>query len=159
MRNRRNIAGVCALGVALMTAPMLAPPAGGTDAPAKPAGGEDTAMAAISSGDRVIARALFSAQIPSARPEDRMPLEDIADMRRSGRSWLDVFNEMKGRELVAERNLGRLIAKQSSRDSNGALVLSAPPEKDRAVLVEAGFERGADGDTGGQAEEKARPMD
>lgn len=163
MRNRHHIASVSVVGLLLLAAPLLPLPADGADGPTKPKAETraDSALAGISAGDRVIAHALFSAQVPGIRPEARMPLEQIAAMRRDGRSWLDVFTEMKDRELVQERNLGRLIAKQSNRrSSDGALVLSAPPQKGGAVYVEAGLDGGED--VGGAADaagqQKAPPM-
>lgn len=168
MRNRHHIASVSVVSLLLLGAPMLPLPADGAEGSisTKPesATRADSALATISAGDRVIARALFSAQVPAVQPEDRMQLEQIAAMRRDGHSWLDVFSEMKDRDLVQERNLGRLIAKQSNRrTTDGALVLSAPPQKKgSAVYIEAGLDGGSDAAAGNSAapqQPKAAPMD
>lgn len=166
MRNRHYIASVSVVSLLLLGAPMLPLPADGAEdsMSTKPesAARAESALATISAGDRVIARALFSAQVPTVRSEDQMRLEQIAAMRRDGRSWLDVFSEMKDRDLVQERNLGRLIAKQSNRrTADGVLVLSAPPQKKgSAVYVEAGLD-GNDAVAGNSAapqQPKAAPM-
>lgn len=148
MRNRRHIAKVSAIGLLALGMPGLIDAAGGAkttqqqpgaEAPASSTASSETAD--LSSGDKVIVDALYRAQV--VPPKDGAPLSrgEIAAMRHDGQSWLQVFAEMKDRGLVRERNLGRLIAKQSGREETTDTVAADAPKNKDGDYVEAGLKR------------------
>jgi len=68
------------------------------------------AFESLSAGNKRIATALFEAQTTagSATP---MTLEQIAQERRSGRKWGDVFQEMKSQGLIQAETLGQVLGR------------------------------------------------
>lgn len=65
----------------------------------------------LSPGDQKIARALFQNQSTGEASVNTKPLslDEIAAMKLSGQGWARVFDEMKSRRLVRQRNLGQVV--------------------------------------------------
>lgn len=73
------------------------------------------AFTKLSPDDQKIAQALFEAQKVGATPgtTKALTLDDIAAMKESGKGWGVIFQEMKGKGLVQEKNLGEVVSKYS----------------------------------------------
>jgi len=69
-----------------------------------------SAFESLSAGNKRIATALFEAQT-TAEGVTRMTLEQIAQERRSGRKWGDVFQEMKSQGLIQAETLGQVLGR------------------------------------------------
>ena len=69
----------------------------------------------LSPGNQKIARALFEAQ--SSDAASKLSLDDIATMKRGGKGWGEVFQEMKAQGLVQDKNLGQAVSKYSAKPS------------------------------------------
>src|SRR5262245_24926311 len=66
-----------------------------------------SAFESLSQGNKRIATALFEAQTTSGSTP--MTLEQIAQERRSGRKWGDVFQAMKSQGLIQAETLGQVL--------------------------------------------------
>ena len=69
-----------------------------------------TAFESLSAGNKRIATALFEAQT-TANGATPMTLEQIAQERRSGRKWGDVFQAMKSQGLIQAETLGQVLGR------------------------------------------------
>jgi hypothetical protein len=69
-----------------------------------------TAFESLSAGNKRIATALFEAQTPldGATP---LTLEQIAQERRNGQKWGDVFKAMKAQGLIQAETLGQVLGR------------------------------------------------
>jgi hypothetical protein len=73
----------------------------------------------LSTGNQRIARALFDAQAAVAVPAPSGPssssksltLDEIAAQKQNGTTWGQVFNAMKSRGLLRERDLGQVVSR------------------------------------------------
>ena len=70
-----------------------------------------SAFASLSQGNKRIATALFEAQNTTASGATPMTLEQIAQERRSGRKWGDVFQDMKSQGLIQAETLGQVLGR------------------------------------------------
>ena len=70
-----------------------------------------SAFESLSPGNKRIATALFEAQNTSANNATPMTLEQIAQERRSGRKWGDVFQAMKSQGLIQAETLGQVLGR------------------------------------------------
>ncbi len=70
-----------------------------------------SAFDSLSPGNKRIATALFEAQNTSANAATPMTLEQIAQERRSGRKWGDVFQAMKSQGLIQAETLGQVLGR------------------------------------------------
>jgi hypothetical protein len=70
-----------------------------------------SAFESLSPGNKRIATALFEAQHTSASGATPMTLEQIAQERRSGRKWGDVFQVMKSQGLIRAETLGQVLGR------------------------------------------------
>jgi hypothetical protein len=70
-----------------------------------------SAFESLSQGNKRIATALFEAQTTSADGSTPMTLEQIAQERRSGRKWGDVFQAMKSQGLIQAETLGQVLGR------------------------------------------------
>ena len=70
-----------------------------------------SAFESLSQGNKRIATALFEAQTTSAGGSAPMTLEQIAQERRSGRKWGDVFQAMKSQGLIQAETLGQVLGR------------------------------------------------
>jgi hypothetical protein len=78
-----------------------------------------TAFESLSAGNKRIATALFEAQT-TASGATPMTLEQIAQERRSGRKWGDVFQAMKSQGLIQAETLGQVLGRYDrARHSRG----------------------------------------
>lgn len=68
-----------------------------------------TAFEQMTPGNRLIAEALFAAQMPDDGMRSSWPLTRIAMERAAGQSWGDVFQEMKGENLLRADTLGQVV--------------------------------------------------
>jgi hypothetical protein len=71
----------------------------------------ERAFESLSPGNKRIATALFEAQNTSASGATPMTLEQIAQERRSGRKWGDVFQAMKSQGLIQAETLGQVLGR------------------------------------------------
>jgi hypothetical protein len=70
-----------------------------------------SAFESLSPGNKRIATALFEAQTTTAGGTTPMTLEQIAQERRSGRKWGDVFQAMKSQGLIQAETLGQVLGR------------------------------------------------
>lgn len=70
-----------------------------------------SAFESLSQGNKRIATALFEAQNSSPSGVTPMTLEQIAQERRSGRKWGDVFQAMKSQGLIQAETLGQVLGR------------------------------------------------
>ena len=68
------------------------------------------AFESLSPGNKRVATALFEAQNTTAGVTP-MTLEQIAQERRSGRKWGDVFQDMKSQGLIQAETLGQVLGR------------------------------------------------
>lgn len=110
----------------------------------------------LSLGNQTVASALFQAQRsvvaamsangskPASRP---LGLEEIAEKRRGGQAWGQIFREMKALGLVQEKSLGQVVAKyQQAADAPLGMVAS-----DNGGTKFNALEVGSNGFAGGAA--------
>ena len=69
------------------------------------------AFESLSPGNKRIATALFEAQNTTTSGATPMTLEQIAQERRSGRKWGDVFQDMKSQGLIQAETLGQVLGR------------------------------------------------
>ncbi len=103
-----------ALGVLMVAAAMGA----SAEAQSKPATQPElasvpspSAFESLSQGNKRIATALFEAQNTSSSGATPMTLEQIAQERRGGRKWGDVFQDMKSQGLIQAETLGQVLGR------------------------------------------------
>ena len=70
-----------------------------------------SAFAQLSPGNRRTAIALFEAQQTSSTSAQRLTLDQIAQERRSGKSWGEIFRAMKSQELIQAETLGQVLGR------------------------------------------------
>jgi hypothetical protein len=70
-----------------------------------------SAFESLSQGNKRIATALFEAQKTTDGGPMPMTLEQIAQERRSGRKWGDVFQAMKSQGLIQAETLGQVLGR------------------------------------------------
>jgi hypothetical protein len=70
-----------------------------------------SAYESLSPGNKRIATALFEAQSTTAGAAAPMTLEQIAQARRDGRKWGDVFQDMKSQGLIEAQTLGQVLGR------------------------------------------------
>jgi hypothetical protein len=68
------------------------------------------AFEALSSADQKIARALHAAQKSASATRSLLTLDQIAWRKRGGLGWGEIFNTMKARGLVREKNVGQVVS-------------------------------------------------
>jgi hypothetical protein len=102
-----------ALGVLMLVATM-----GAAEAQSKSAAQPElasvpspSAFESLSPGNKRIATALFEAQNTTTSGATPMTLEQIAQERRSGRKWGDVFQDMKSQGLIQAETLGQVLGR------------------------------------------------
>jgi hypothetical protein len=78
------------------------------------------AFESLSPGNKRIATALFEAQTTSASGATPMTLEQIAQERRSGRKWGDVFQAMKSQGLIQAETLGQVLGRYDRARHSGS---------------------------------------
>jgi hypothetical protein len=84
---------------------------------------EGRAFDALSPGNQKIARALFEAQ--QAGTTTPLSLDEIAELKRDT-GWGRVFQEMKSRGLLREKNLGQIVSRSHRPASErGTLITTA----------------------------------
>lgn len=70
-----------------------------------------SAFESLSQGNKRVATALFEAQKTTDGGPTPMTLEQIAQERRSGRKWGDVFQAMKSQGLIQAETLGQVLGR------------------------------------------------
>ena len=98
----------------------------------------DGAYAKLTPGNAKVARALHEAQVPNPAPvrtaraangdqaAKPLTLDQIAAMKRSGRSWGQVFDTMKAQGLLTDKNLGQVVSRyQAQQQAHGAVTTAA----------------------------------
>lgn len=99
---------VIAVGVAWASDQMNG---GGMSAPAmeQQFASRAAALEQMTPGNRLIAEALFAAQMPDDGARSSWPLTRIASEREAGQSWGDVFQVMKSENLLRADTLGQVV--------------------------------------------------
>ncbi len=85
------------------TAPASTPAVASTPAP--------NAYESLSPGNKRIAVALFEAQKSSTADVTPLTLDQIAQERRNGKSWADVFQAMKAQGLIQAESLAQVLGR------------------------------------------------
>jgi hypothetical protein len=80
-------------------------------APAPAIASAPNAYEALSPGNKRIAVALFEAQKSPAQNVTPLTLDQIAQERRSGKSWGDVFHAMKSQGLIDAETLAQVLGR------------------------------------------------
>jgi hypothetical protein len=70
-----------------------------------------SAYDSLSPGNKRIAAALFEAQKPSAPETPALTLDQIAQERRQGKTWGDVFQAMKSQGLIQAETLAQVLGR------------------------------------------------
>ncbi len=70
------------------------------------------AFDALSPGDQKIATALFQTQKSTSPAQPPLTLDQIAAQKQSRQGWGEVFDSMKSRGLLQEKNLGEVVSNQ-----------------------------------------------
>jgi hypothetical protein len=102
------------LGAVLLlgtTGAFAEPPGAPAPAPAMASAPTSNAYEALSPGNRRIAVALFEAQKSSAQNVMPLTLDQIAQERRSGKTWADVFHAMKSQGLIDAETLAQVLGR------------------------------------------------
>jgi len=87
------------------------PPSAPAPAPAMALAPASNAYEALSPGNKRVAAALFEAQKSSAQNGTPLTLDQIAQERRSGKSWADVFHAMKSQGLIDAETLAQVLGR------------------------------------------------
>jgi hypothetical protein len=102
------------LGAVLLlgtTGAFAEPPSPPAPAPAMASAPASNAYEALSPGNKRIAVALFEAQKSPAQNVTPLTLDQIAQERRSGKSWGDVFHAMKSQGLIDAETLAQVLGR------------------------------------------------
>lgn len=102
------------LGTVLLlgaTGAFAEPPSAPAPAPAVASAPVPSAYESLSPGNKRIAVALFEAQKSSAQNVTPLTLDHIAQERRSGKSWGDVFQTMKSQGLIDAETLAQVLGR------------------------------------------------
>jgi hypothetical protein len=103
------VTGLAAL-VLVGTSAASADPSRPSAPPASALTSTPSAYDSLSPGNKRIATALFEAQ-KSNTSAPSMTLDQIAHVRRSGKSWGEIFQIMKSQGLVQAETLGQVIGR------------------------------------------------
>ena len=120
MGNGSALAGMLLLFGAVSASPATAQPAT-----------VDGAFARLSPGNAKIARALYEAQTTitlngtTGRTARALTLDEIAAMKQSGQGWGQIFQSMKSRGLVTDKNLGQAVNRHEQQPRSRVPVTTA----------------------------------
>ena len=110
-----------------------------TSRPAATLTAPDGAFSKLLVGDQRTVHALYTAQQHAlgntsspVRPE-RLSLDEIAAMKQDGYGWSHVFDEMKSRGLIQEKNFGQVIRKYGR---NPSIMSDRGPSESRTTEAE-----------------------
>ena len=115
MGNGSALAGLLLLFGAVSASPATAQPAT-----------VDGAFARLSPGNAKIARALYEAQATitmsgtTGRTARALSLDEIAAMKQGGQGWGQIFQSMKSRGLVTDKNLGQAVNRHEQQPRSRA---------------------------------------
>jgi hypothetical protein len=87
------------------------PPARPTPQPTMASAPSPGAYESLSPGNKRIAAALFDAQKSSTGGTAPLTRDQIAEERRSGKSWGDVFQAMKSQGLIQAETLAQVLGR------------------------------------------------
>jgi len=113
----------------------LAAGAAAAQAPPPPAPGG--AFESLSPGNQKIALAIFDSEQrvgPSASTKP-LSLDQIAQMKQSGKGWGEIFNGMKSQGLVQDRNLGQAVSWSSRGGGSSATRTEITTASGKSVMV------------------------
>jgi len=103
-----SVGAVLLLGT---TGAFAEPPSAPAPGPAMASVPASHAYEALSPGNKRVAVALFEAQRSPALTVTPLTLDQIAQERRSGKSWADVFNAMKSQGLIDAETLAQVLGR------------------------------------------------
>jgi hypothetical protein len=109
--NRRIVHGLGVLMLAMASTAAAEPQSRPAPPPAIASTNSPSPFAALSPGNRRIAVALFESQKRTAPNVQPMTLAQIAQEKRSGRTWNEVFQAMKSQGLVQAETLAQVLGR------------------------------------------------
>ena len=109
--NRRIVHSLGVLMLALTSTAAAEPQSRPAQPPAVASTNTPSPFASLSPGNRRIAVALFESQKPAAPSAQPMTLEQIAQEKRSGKTWNEVFQAMKSQGLVQAETLAQVLGR------------------------------------------------
>lgn len=87
----------------------------------------DDPLDGLSSGNRKIALALYDRQSAGDGAGEAWSMEKILAAREDGAGWGQIFKRMKAEDLIAEKNLGQLIALRQRPNRPRSTIAASPP--------------------------------
>src|SRR6266496_4649441 len=87
--------------------------AGVTAAESPPTLASSGAFDSLSPGNQKIALAIFDSERPTAAGKP-LSLDQIAEMKQSGKGWGEIFKELKSQGLVQDKNLGQAVSRHAA---------------------------------------------
>ena len=108
---RRIVHGLGVLMLAMASTAAAEPPSRLAPPPAIASANTPSPFASLSPGNRKIAVALFESQRPTAQHAQSMTLERIAEEKRSGKTWNEVFQAMKSQGLIQAETLAQVLGR------------------------------------------------
>ena len=109
--NRRIVHGLGVLMLAMATTASAEPRPRPSPTPVIGSSIAPSPFVSLSPGNRRIAVALFESQKPTAPGARPMTLEQIAQEKRSGKTWNEVFQAMKSQGLVQAETLAQALGR------------------------------------------------
>ena len=109
--NRRIVQSLGALMLATASTAAAEPQTRPAPPPAIASTNAPSPFASLSPGNRRIAVALFESQKPAATSGRPMTLEQIAQEKRGGKTWNEVFQAMKAQGLIQAETLAQVLGR------------------------------------------------
>ena len=109
--NRRIVHSLGVVMLAMASTAAAEPQSRPAPAPAIASANTPSPFAALSPGNRRIAVALFESQKPTAPTAQPMTLEQIAQEKRGGKTWNEVFQAMKAQGLIQAETLAQVLGR------------------------------------------------
>ena len=109
--NRRIVHGLGILVLAMSSTAAAEPQSRPAPPPAIASANTPSPFAALSPGNRRIAVALFESQKPTAPSLQPLTLEQVAQEKRSGKTWNEVFLAMKAQGLIQAETLAQVLGR------------------------------------------------
>ena len=117
---RRAILSSLGAVLLLGTTACAEPPSAPAPAPAIASAPASSAYEALSPGNKRVAVALFEAQKGSAQNVMPLTRDQIAQERRSRKTWADIFHAMKSQGLIDAETLAQVLGRYDrARHSRG----------------------------------------
>ena len=109
--NRRIVHRLGVLMLAMVSTAAAEPQSSPAPPPAIASSNAPSPFASLSPGNRRIAVALFESQKPTALNVQPMTLEQVAQEKRNGKTWNEVFQAMKSQGLIQAETLAQVLGR------------------------------------------------